>query len=102
MLPTSKEIHHDAAKPGSFTAARKIDIGTTVAVVNLAVHLTTFERSERAAFLTADVAIDKAWTAASFGVPTQTRTRIIGDSEVVQLAHPPPCFGGWGLPDCRR
>ena len=80
-------------------AAQEIGIETTIAIVDLGGHLKAFERSDQAAFLTADVAIDKAWTAASFGLPTHTWARIIEDSDVAQLAHRPHLVAvGGGYP----
>src|SRR6476661_883890 len=52
-------------------------------------HLKAFERSDEAFFLAADVAIDKAWTAASFGLATHVWNSLLTDSKVSQLAHRP-------------
>jgi len=75
----------DAAR----TASREIGIHVTIAVTDAAGHLKAFERDDSAPFLTVDVAIDKAWTAASFGVGTHVWNMILGDSKVAQLAHRP-------------
>jgi uncharacterized protein GlcG (DUF336 family) len=80
-------------------AATEIGIETTIAVVDLGGHLKAFERSDRAAFLTADVAVDKAWTAASFGLPTHTWAEIVANPAVAQLAHRPRLVAvGGGYP----
>jgi uncharacterized protein GlcG (DUF336 family) len=80
-------------------AAKEIGIETTIAIVDPGGHLKAYERSDQAAFLTADVAVDKAWTAASFGLPTHTWAQIIGNSEVAQLAHRPRLVAvGGGYP----
>ncbi len=80
-------------------AARDIGITVTIAVTDNAGHLKAFERADNAAFLTVDVAIDKAWTAASFGIPTHTWNAIISNDVVAQLAHRPRLVAvGGGCP----
>src|SRR4051812_22182410 len=70
-------------------AADNIGIHVTIAVTDSAGNLKAFERADDAPFLTAEVAIDKAWTAASFGVATHVWNAILSDSKVSQLAHRP-------------
>ena len=41
-----------------------------VAVTDAGGHLKAFERTDGAPFLASEVAVDKAWTAASFRIPT--------------------------------
>lgn len=80
-------------------ACDEIGIEVTIAVTDNAGHLKAFERSDKAPFLTAEVAIDKAWTAASFGLATHVWNSIIGNSEVAQLAHRPRLVAvGGGYP----
>jgi uncharacterized protein GlcG (DUF336 family) len=80
-------------------ASRDIGIDVTIAVTDAAGHLKAFERSDKAPFLTAEVAIDKAWTAASFGLSTQTWNTVIENSQVAQLAHRPRLVAvGGGYP----
>ncbi len=80
-------------------AARDIGIDVTIAITDNAGHLKAFERADSAAFLTVEVAIDKAWTAASFGLPTHTWTAIISNDVVAQLAHRPRLVAvGGGCP----
>ena len=45
----------------------------TIAITDAGGHLRAFERADAAPFLTVDVAINKAWTAASFGSNQQLR-----------------------------
>ena len=45
----------------SRAAAKEIGIETTIAIVDVGGHLKAFERSDKALFLTAGVAVDKAW-----------------------------------------
>lgn len=54
----------------AIAAARTIGIPAAVAVVDATGNLRAFERTDDAPFLTVDVAIDKAWSSASFGYPT--------------------------------
>lgn len=83
----------------SRAAAKEIGIETTIAIVDVGGHLKVFERADKAPFLTTGVAVDKAWTAASFGLPTHTWARIISDSQVAQLAHQPRLVAvGGGYP----
>ena len=80
-------------------ACDDIGIEATIAVTDNAGHLKAFERSDKAPFLTAEVAIDKAWTAASFGLATHVWNSIIGNSQVAQLAHRPRLVAvGGGYP----
>jgi uncharacterized protein GlcG (DUF336 family) len=81
------------------TACEEIGIEATIAITDNAGHLKAFERSDKAPFLTAEVAIDKAWTAASFGLATHVWNSIIRNSEVAQLAHRPRLVAvGGGYP----
>lgn len=80
-------------------ACDDIGIEATIAVTDNAGHLKAFERSDKAPFLTVEVAIDKAWTAASFGLATHVWNSIIGNSQVAQLAHRPRLVAvGGGYP----
>lgn len=81
------------------SAAQDIGIEVAIAVTDAGGHLTAFERSEHSAFLTADVAIDKAWTAASFGLGTHAWNTIVSDAKVAPLAHRPRLVAvGGGVP----
>jgi uncharacterized protein GlcG (DUF336 family) len=85
----------DAAR----AAAKDIGIEATIAVTDAAGHLKAFERADAAPFLTANVAIDKAWTATSFGLATHVWNAVLGDSKVAQLAHQPRLVAvGGGVP----
>lgn len=99
---SAASITAEAAKAlvtAAFNAAKEIGIEVTIAVTDNAGHLKVFERSDKAAFLTVDVAIDKAWTAASFGLPTHAWTAIVQNQVVAQLAHRPRLVAvGGGCP----
>lgn len=83
----------------SRAAAKDIGIEVAIAVTDAGGHLIAFERANASPYLTADVAIDKAWTAASFGLGTHVWSSIISDAKVAQLAHRPRMVAvGGGLP----
>jgi len=69
----------------------------TIAITDAGGHLRAFERADAAPFLTADVAINKAWTAASFGLATHQWNQYMAQPAVAPLAHHPrlmPVGGG--------
>lgn len=95
-------ITRDAANE-LITAARKeaenLGINVAIAVTDAAGNLKAFERGDKAPFLAIDVAIDKAWTVASFGLATHTWNAILEDKQVSQLAHRPRMVSvGGGCP----
>lgn len=71
----------------------------TIAITDAGGHLRAFERADGAPFLTAEVAMDKAWTAASFGLSTQQWNRYMNEPAVAPLAqHPRLMPVGGGVP----
>jgi uncharacterized protein GlcG (DUF336 family) len=71
----------------------------TIAITDAGGHLQAFERADAAPFLTAGVAMDKAWTAASFGMSTQQWNQYMGEPTVAPLAnHPRLMPVGGGMP----
>jgi len=69
----------------------------TIAITDAGGHLRVFERADTAPFLTVGVAIDKAWTAASFGMSTHQWNQYMAEPAVAPLAHHPrlmPVGGG--------
>lgn len=69
----------------------------TIAITDAGGHLRAFERADAAPFLTVEVAIDKAWTAASFGMATSQWNAYMAEAAVAPLAHHPrlmPVGGG--------
>lgn len=69
----------------------------TIAIVDAGGHLRAFERADAAPFLTVEVATDKAWTAASFGLSTHEWNQYMAEPTVAPLAHQPrlmPVGGG--------
>jgi uncharacterized protein GlcG (DUF336 family) len=68
-------------------AAARIGFAAAVAVTDAGGHLKAFERADTVPFLTAEVAIDKAWTAASFQTATHVWNDLIGNPRIAPLAY---------------
>ncbi|MFF2078990.1 heme-binding protein [Kitasatospora sp. NPDC058162] len=80
-------------------AAARIGFTAAVAVTDQGGHLLAFDRADGAPFLTAEVALDKAWTAASFHTPTHVWNGYLADPQVAPLAgHPRLTAVGGGYP----
>lgn len=81
-------------------AGRDLGIELAVAVTDATGNLRAFERADAAPFLTASVAVDKAWTSASFGFPTHVwNDYVTNDPKVAPLAHLPRMVAvGGGYP----
>lgn len=84
----------------ALAAARQIGIEAAVVVTDATGSLRAFERTDGAPFLTAEVAIDKAWTACSFGFATHVwNDYVTSDPKVAPLAHRPRMVAvGGGYP----
>lgn len=67
-----------------------------IAVTDAGGHLTAFERTADARFLTVQVAIDKAWTAVPYGVQTHTWSTVLADPAVSQMANIPRLLAAGG------
>ncbi|MGW1197938.1 GlcG/HbpS family heme-binding protein [Streptomyces sp. NPDC002536] len=81
------------------TAAVEIGFEASVAVTDAGGHLKAFQRTDATPFLAAEVALDKAWTSASFGYPTHTWNNYLKDPQVAPLAnHPRLMAVGGGYP----
>ena len=98
-LATASGTHSAAAALGAAAraAATELGIEVAVAVTDAGGHLTAFERTDGAPFLTGEVAIAKAWTAASYGVATHVWNGYLADPKVAPLANVPglmPVGGG--------
>ena len=98
-------IHWEAAAAAVAAAARwaeEAGIKVNIAVVDAGGNLTGFLRMPGAFLHSIDIAIDKAYTAAGFGLPTSAWTKVLAnDSPAVRQVSPlrprMVCFGG-GLP----
>ena len=95
-------ITQDAARAliaAANAASRDIGIKVTIAVTDAGGHLAALTRDDGAPFLSVDVAIDKAWTATLFGLPTHVWSDVIANPQVAQLAHRPRLVAvGGGVP----
>ena len=81
-------------------AAAGLGIEVATAITDAGGHLVAFERSDKTPFLAGDVAIDKAWTATSFGLDTHVWNAIVQDPKVTALAYRPrmtPVGGGLAI-----
>ncbi|WP_439382814.1 GlcG/HbpS family heme-binding protein [Amycolatopsis lexingtonensis] len=73
--------------------------GAATAVTDAGGRLVAFERADGVPFLAAEVAVDKAWTAASFRLATHTWNSLVADPRVAPLAHHPRLMAvGGGFP----
>ncbi|WP_328691527.1 heme-binding protein [Streptomyces caniferus] len=80
-------------------AAENIGFEAAVAVTDAGGHLKAFERADDVPFLAAEVAVDKAWTAASFRTATHVWNSYVADPEVAPLSHHPRLMAvGGGYP----
>jgi uncharacterized protein GlcG (DUF336 family) len=80
-------------------SAAGIGFDVAVAVVDNGGHLKAFERNDSVPFLAAEVALDKAWTAASYRIPTHHWNAYVGNPQVAPLAHHPRLMAvGGGYP----
>jgi uncharacterized protein GlcG (DUF336 family) len=91
-----------AAVAAAVSCAERAGIRINVAVVDAGGNLAAFLRMPGAFLHSIDIAIDKAYTAAGFGLPTSAWTQVLsGHSEAVRDGIPMRprmvCFGG-GLP----
>lgn len=81
------------------TAAARIGFTAAVAVTDHGGHLKAFNRADDAPFLTAEVALDKAWTAASFHLSTHAWNNHLANPRIAPLAgHPRLMAVGGGYP----
>jgi uncharacterized protein GlcG (DUF336 family) len=79
--------------------SQQIGFEVAIAVTDAAGNLKAFERTDACPFLAADVAMDKAWTAAAFGLSTHTWASILTNPLLSQLAHRPRLVAvGGGYP----
>ncbi|WP_439865342.1 GlcG/HbpS family heme-binding protein [Pseudomonas antarctica] len=79
----------DALLAAAIEAAQQHGVHVSVAIVDAGGEIKGFSRTDHAPFLTADAAIDKAWTAASFGYPTHVWNEYFGDPKLAPLAKTP-------------
>ena len=105
LAVTQDVVHWEAAHAAAAAAARWADeasLKVNVAVVDAGGNLAAFLRMPGAFLHSIDIAIDKAYTAAGFGLPTSAWTEALtSHSAAVRQGLPlrprMVCFGG-GLP----
>lgn len=73
----------------TLAASHRIGFEPAIAIVDAAGNLKAFERSDKSSFLAINVAIDKAYTAASFGLPTHQWVDLLEDRGAAHLQHVP-------------
>jgi len=80
-------------------ASRDMGFDAAVAVTDATGNLRAFQRADGAPFFTADVAVGKAWTAASCGIATHVWNDYIADPKLAPLANIQKLMAvGGGLP----
>jgi uncharacterized protein GlcG (DUF336 family) len=68
-------------------AGRDIGFDAAVAVTDATGNLRAFQRADGAPFFTAEVAVSKAWTAASCGIATHVWNDYIADPKLAPLTN---------------
>jgi glc operon protein GlcG len=83
------------------TAAGERDLALTFAVVDAGGHLVALHRMDGAAWITPEIAIGKAWTAAAYGLPSAAQGEKMRDLPVFSTSvsvatggHFTPQIGG--------
>jgi uncharacterized protein GlcG (DUF336 family) len=80
-------------------ASRDLGFDAAVAVSDATGNLRAFQRADGAPFFTAEVAVSKAWTAASCGIATHVWNDYIADPKLAPLANVQKLMAvGGGLP----
>ena len=80
-------------------AATKAGLHLAIAITDEGGHLIAFERADATPFLAAEVAVNKAWTAASFGLDTMIWNQVVAQPATAPLAnHPRVMPVGGGVP----
>ncbi len=73
----------------TLAASRRIGFEPAVAIVDAAGNLKAFDRTDGSSFLAVNIAIDKAYTAASFGLPIHQWVDLLDDRGAHHLQHVP-------------
>ncbi len=96
---TSRSITKEAAARVialAIAASERVGFEPVVAVVDASGNLKAFERSDRSSFLAINIAIDKAYTAASFGLSTAQWVDLLEDRGASNLRHVPRVMAAAG------
>lgn len=81
-------------------AAKELGFEPATAVTDLGGHLKAFERGDSTPYLAGVIAMDKAWTAASYQLSTSYWNRYVRDSSVAALQNSSrvmPVGGGYAI-----
>lgn len=96
---TSHSITREAAArliAVSIAASERVGFEPVIAIVDAAGNLKAFERSDKSSFLAVNIAIDKAYTAASFGLSTAQWVDLLDDRGASNLRHVPRVLAAAG------
>jgi len=89
---TTRSITREAAArliSLTIAASERVGFEPAVAIVDAAGNLKVFERSDKSSYLAINIAIDKAYTAASFGLSTSQWVDLLEDRGASNLRHVP-------------
>ena len=96
---TSQSITRQAAARligEAISASEQVGFEPVIAIVDAAGTLKAFERSDKSSFLAVNIAIDKAYTAASFGLTTAQWVDLLDDRGASNLRHVPRVMAAAG------
>ena len=96
---TSHSITREAAArliAVSIAASERVGFEPVIAIVDAAGNLKAFERSDKSSFLAVNIEIDKAYTAASFGLSTAQWVDLLDDRGASNLRHVPRVLAAAG------
>ncbi|HLS67149.1 MAG TPA: heme-binding protein [Pseudogracilibacillus sp.] len=82
-----KSLSYEAAQrliKGAIKKAEELNIAVNIAVVDDGGHLISFARMDGAALLSVDIAKNKAYTSAAFGIPTHEWFDLIKDHDALR------------------
>ncbi|MDQ0561961.1 uncharacterized protein GlcG (DUF336 family) [Rhizobium mesoamericanum] len=80
----------------AIAASERVGFEPAVAIVDAAGNLKAFERSDKSSYLAVNIAIDKAYTAASFGLSTAQWVDLLEDRGASNLRHVPRVMAAAG------
>lgn len=80
----------------TIAVSEKVGFEPVVAIVDAAGNLKAFERSDKSSYLAVNIAIDKAYTAASFGLSTAQWVDLLEDRGASNLRHVPRVMAAAG------
>jgi uncharacterized protein GlcG (DUF336 family) len=96
---TSHSVTREAAArliAVTIAACERVGFEPVVAIVDAGGNLKAFERSDKSSFLAVNIAIDKAYTAASFGLSTAQWVDLLDDRGASNLRHVPRVLAAAG------